>query len=116
MENPICEEGVDEDESARFLMPAQRRTPGPSDSARFIMPAENPSHGVVIENGGEGNNETFDEIMDEDGDGANEQNSLKDVITVECHKLNGKVFNGTVNYSEAKIKIFQEIYDEININ
>ena len=33
---------------------------------------------------------------------------MKDVITVECQKINGKLFIGTVNYSEAKIKIFQD--------
>ena len=33
---------------------------------------------------------------------------MKDIITVECRKLNGKLFNGTVNYSEAKTKIFKD--------
>ena len=33
---------------------------------------------------------------------------MRDVITVECQKLKGKQFIGTVNYSEAKIKIFQD--------
>ena len=33
---------------------------------------------------------------------------MKDTITVECQKLSGKPFNGTVNYSEAKIKVFQD--------
>ena len=33
---------------------------------------------------------------------------MKDTITVECNKLNGKLFNGTVNFSEAKTKIFQD--------
>ena len=33
---------------------------------------------------------------------------MKDIITVECNKLNGKLFNGTVNFSEAKTKIFQD--------
>ena len=32
---------------------------------------------------------------------------MKDNITVECQKLNGKQFVGTVNFSEAKVKIFQ---------
>ena len=36
------------------------------------------------------------------------KNMMKDVITVECQKINGKLFIGTVNYSEAKIKIFQD--------
>ena len=31
-----------------------------------------------------------------------------DTITVECNKLNGKMFIGTVNYSEAKTKVFQD--------
>ena len=38
---------------------------------------------------------------------ANERNQLRDTITVECQKLNGRLFNGTVNFSEAKVKIFQ---------
>ena len=33
---------------------------------------------------------------------------MKDIITVECHKLNGKLFNGKVNYIETKTKIFQD--------
>ena len=36
------------------------------------------------------------------------EESMKDIITVKCHKLNGTLFNGTVNYSEAKTKIFQD--------
>ena len=37
-----------------------------------------------------------------------EQNLMTKIITVECHKLNGQQFYGTINYSEAKIKIFQD--------
>ena len=33
---------------------------------------------------------------------------MRDVITVECQKLNGKQFIGTVNFSEAKMKIFKD--------
>ena len=33
---------------------------------------------------------------------------MRNVITVECQKLNGKSFFGTVNFSEAKTKIFQD--------
>ena len=32
---------------------------------------------------------------------------MRDTITVECQKLNGRMFIGTVNFSEAKVKIFQ---------
>ena len=32
---------------------------------------------------------------------------VKNTVTVECQKLNGKPFNGTVNFSEAKTKVFQ---------
>ena len=32
---------------------------------------------------------------------------MRDIIIVECQKLNGDDFKGTVNYSEAKAKIFQ---------
>ena len=34
-----------------------------------------------------------------------EETLLRNTITVECQKLNGKLFNGTVNFSKAKIKI-----------
>ena len=30
-------------------MPAERRTPGPSDLARFLMPAQNPPERIVDE-------------------------------------------------------------------
>ena len=38
----------------------------------------------------------------------NNDDLMQDIITVECNKLNGKLFNGTVNFSEAKSKIFQD--------
>ena len=38
----------------------------------------------------------------------NNENEMRDVITVECQKINGKQFIGTVNFSEAKIKIFED--------
>ena len=38
----------------------------------------------------------------------NDENMMRDVITVECQQLNGKQFIGTVNFSEAKNKIFQD--------
>ena len=37
------------------------------------------------------------------GPNENEQSQLRDTITVECQKLNGRLFNGTVNFSEAKV-------------
>ena len=33
---------------------------------------------------------------------------MRDSITIECQKLNGKLFNGTVNFSEVKIKMFED--------
>ena len=92
-----------------------RRTPGPSGPARFQMSAQNPNHGVEIENENEITNQSLEENMDENGEGGGRDESseddqlvLKNIITVECQKLNGKTFHGTVNYSEAKIKIFQD--------
>ena len=75
-------------------MPAQRRTPGPSvededEYARLQIPADN-----------ESNNRHHEEAV--------EQNQMKDTITVECYKLNEGSFNGTVNFVEAKIKVFQD--------
>ena len=32
---------------------------------------------------------------------------MRETITVECQKLNGTEYKGTVNFSEDKIKIFQ---------
>ena len=47
--------------------------------------------------------------MDEsESDPGLDQNMMKDTITVECQKLNGRIFNGTVNFSEAKSKIFRD--------
>ena len=33
---------------------------------------------------------------------------LRDVLTVECQKLNGEEFKGTITYTEATVKIFQQ--------
>ena len=33
---------------------------------------------------------------------------MRNSITVECQKLNGKPFIGTVNFNETKIKIFKD--------
>ena len=89
---------VQKDGAARFIMPAERRTPGPSvqeeeEAARFQMPAQNPDHRNRVAN--ESTNHIHNEEL------------WKDTITVRCHKLNGKPFNGTVNFSEAKTKVFQ---------
>ena len=128
MENPTNDElNVNDEEDAPDLskMPAERGTPGPSGPARFQMSAQNPNHGVDIEIENENENENENEIAnqslevnrDENGEGGggggdvsneDDQLVLKNIITVECQKLNGKTFNGTVNYSEAKIKIFQD--------
>ena len=115
MENPF-----DEDEDLpgpdRFKMPAERGTSGPSvngandedESARFPMPARNPDPGI----GNKTENETQidEEAMDETEEVASDPgiNSMKDVITVKCQKLNGKSFIGTVNFSEAKTKIYKD--------
>ena len=96
MENPGGDEGDGgvgvevggkDEVAARFLMPARRGTPGSSESVRFPTPVWNPEY--------------RDRVVNEDED------SMKDTITVKCHKLNGKLFNGTVNFSEAKTKVFQ---------
>ena len=101
MENPVDEDG--ELGAARFLMPAQRGATSTSVNAPV-----NKSNPI---------DETYDDRMDEGGEGAdeatdegneNEVNLMRDVITVECQKFNGNQFIGTVNYSEAKIKIFQD--------
>ena len=94
-------------------MPAERGTPGPSvqekedETARFPMPAQNPANGIDEEA-----NLLQEDVMDEDGadmeENENDENMMRDVITVECKKLNGKPFIGTVNYSETKIKVFQD--------
>ena len=86
MENPPDEEDVVEDaeeESDQFTMLAERRTPGP-----FV---EDPDRTELL---AAENNE-------------NENANMTDIITVECQKLNGKPFIGTVNFNETKIKNFQ---------
>ena len=111
-----------EDVNVRFKMPPQRGSPDTSDPARFHMPAQNPgcinSNRNRIENvtsNGNGNEDpnTEEEIetMDVSEPGPEsgfEQNKMKDIIIVECQKLNGALFNGTINFSEAKIKIFKD--------
>ena len=63
-------------------------------------------------------NEEIDEDMENQGEEDSssqvqveariERDLPNDIITIECNKLNGKHFNGTVNFSEAKVKIFQD--------
>ena len=36
------------------------------------------------------------------------EGGLRDFITVECLKINGETFNGTITYTEAAVKIFQQ--------
>ena len=36
------------------------------------------------------------------------ESGLRDVLTVECHKINGQDFKGTITYTEATVKIFQQ--------
>ena len=36
------------------------------------------------------------------------EGGLRDVLTVECLEMNGDVFRGTITYTEATIKIFQQ--------
>ena len=36
------------------------------------------------------------------------EGGLRDVLTVECLKLNGDDFKGTITYTEATVKIFQQ--------
>ena len=33
---------------------------------------------------------------------------MRDVLTVECSKINGKDFKGTITYTEATVKIYQD--------
>ena len=33
---------------------------------------------------------------------------LRDVLTIECLKINDEVFKGTITYTEATVKIFQQ--------
>ena len=35
------------------------------------------------------------------------EGGMRDVITVECQKINGEDFKGTITYTEATLKIFQ---------
>ena len=103
MENPACDgvvggEGMDGAEvngAARFLMPAQNPTNRNDDEANQIQEEEM-----------EGDDGDEDGAINEEND--NDENMMRDVISVECQKLNGKQFIGTVNFSEAKIKIFQD--------
>ena len=102
--------GEDKDGAARPKMPAERMVPGHSvtngEAARFLTPAQNPDHRVEIESELEENMDENDEDQDESRE--YDQPIMKNIITVECQKLNGKTFHGTVNYSEAKNKIFQD--------
>ena len=36
------------------------------------------------------------------------EGGLRDVLTIECQKLNGEDFKGTITYTEATVKIFQQ--------
>ena len=36
------------------------------------------------------------------------ESGLRDVLTVECHKINGEDFKGSITYTEATVKIFQQ--------
>ena len=101
-------------------MPAEWRTPGLSvendykaveeevESARFFkMPAQNSVLGSRIET--EPTNKKDVMAMDEsEPEPRSDQNKMENTITVECQNFNGRLFNGTVNFSEAKVKIFQD--------
>ena len=63
---------------------------------------------VLIISGYNEDEEVMEEDSNEEDSNGCERNLMRDVITVECRKLNGKAFIGTVNYSEAKTKIFHE--------
>ena len=114
-------------------MPAQRRTPGPSEineddgAARFLTPAWRRTTGPseINEDGGvaqsgtsadedvesmeyEQNPDYRTRVANVSSRQINNDDLMQDIITVECNKLNGKLFNGTVNFSEAKTKIFQD--------
>ena len=123
MENPpddVSNNVNKEDVTVRFKMPAQRGSPDTSDPARFYVPAQNPGCINRVENvtsGGSGGNgyeegiEKMDDSEPEPGheyESGAEQNNMKNIIIVECQKLNGILFNGTINFSEAKIKIFKD--------
>ena len=85
------------EESVQYTMLAERRSTDPSGAARFPMPAQNPDNGIEMEQS--------NQVHHED---AEEQEGMKDTITIECRKLNDKPFLGTVNFSEAKLKNFQD--------
>ena len=110
MENPP------DDVTVRFKMPAQRGSPDTSDPARFHVPAQNPANRIgedemdeMDEDGAHNGESDGDEDMPgEAGEDDNDEIMMRDVITVECQKLNGRQFIGTVNFSEAKVKIFQD--------
>ena len=36
------------------------------------------------------------------------EGGLRDVINLECSKLNGELFKGTITYTEATVKIYQQ--------
>ena len=66
MENPTGDE--EHFQSARFIMPAERRAPGPSvnneESVQSKMPTENPVHRIENENEYENTNLDYEEYMD----------------------------------------------------
>ena len=59
------------------------------------------------------NNLSYEELVElvedmDDSEPSTNQEMMTNTITVECQKLNGKPFIGTVNFSEAKNKIFKD--------
>ena len=104
MENPNVD--YEKDVSVQSKILVQRKTLGFSDPARSQMPAQNPVHtNRIVNEPTSQNNEEDVQTMDITEP---EQNKMKNTIVVEGCKLNGSLFNGTVNFSEAKIKIFQD--------
>ena len=120
-----------QDKSFVLSMPARRNTPDISVTAQSQKLAQNPENGNRIEKcndstyqsrGGGGTHEDEDDesmeyeqnpdcrnrVANESSNENDGENLMKDFITVECNKLNGKLFNGSVNFSEAKTKIFQD--------
>ena len=107
-------------------MPAQRGTLGSYDSARFLMPARNPANRIdeetvqiqdderdgmdeKDEDGAKnGESDSDEDMLGEARENDNDETMMRDVITVECQEMNGRQFIGTVNFSEAKVKIFQD--------
>ena len=101
------------DGAAQFQMPARRNTPGISGTAQSQKLAQKSVNGNGMEKDNGSTNLSFGGGggADEDDEAESmeyEQILLKNTITFECQKLNGETFHGTVNYSEAKIKIFQD--------